>query len=280
MTEQEFETILAKHSSLIEDGLRLLGRQVGLGRKHLDLLFEDRHGQRLIVELKKGPILRDHVAQVMDYEGHFLSPDDPTTRVMLIGNRVPENFRRSLNHHGVEWREITVARLVDSMRACGDSEMLALLEPEQTHVGSAFPGRVDTPTPPEKVAKMSIEGAPALPPSLTLKEVKQQLADRYIKDLTQKRIFLKRATSFKTWANYIAALVLTNAGRTPFGPSDIQETLQTLMPEHYDRKGAKKGSVLTADVEVSQTTYNLGLPCLERVPNTSSYRFIGFKVDD
>jgi RecB family endonuclease NucS len=89
MKEKEFENILARYPELIETGLILEGRQVAVKRKFIDLLFRDRHGGRLIVELKRGTILRKDIGQVMDYEGELLFPDDPTVRVMLIGNRVP-----------------------------------------------------------------------------------------------------------------------------------------------------------------------------------------------
>ena len=99
MKESEFENILERYPDLIEKDLAIEGRQVAIGQLHVDLLYIDRFGQRLVVELKQGPILRQHIAQLFDYEGHFLSPGNPNVRIMLIGNRVPPNMRRSLEHH-------------------------------------------------------------------------------------------------------------------------------------------------------------------------------------
>jgi hypothetical protein len=56
MKEREFENILERYPELIEGGLTFEGRQVAIGRRHIDLLFRDRFGQRLIVELKRGTI--------------------------------------------------------------------------------------------------------------------------------------------------------------------------------------------------------------------------------
>jgi hypothetical protein len=39
----------------------------------------------------------------MDYEGFILEIGDPTIRAMLVGRRVPKNFQRALDHHGLEW---------------------------------------------------------------------------------------------------------------------------------------------------------------------------------
>ena len=124
MLEKDFEDVLSTYPELIEGGLEYLGRQVSIGGKHADLLFEDRFGQKLVVELKKGVIKREHIAQLMDYEGYFLSPDDPNVRVMLIGNRVPPNLRKSLDHHGFEWKEILESTLVEYLREKKDDRLL------------------------------------------------------------------------------------------------------------------------------------------------------------
>jgi hypothetical protein len=131
MNEREFEDILEKYPELIEDGLSFQVRQLRIKGKLLDLLYVDRHGQKLIVELKKGTVLREHVGQLMDYEGELLSPDDPTIRVMMVGNRVPENLRRSLEHHGFEWKELPLSRLIEFLRQKGDDDFLAYFASEE-----------------------------------------------------------------------------------------------------------------------------------------------------
>jgi len=127
MNERDFEDIVCKYPDLIEDGLVFQGRQVVLRGKRADIVFSDKRGQNLIVELKKGIVLREHIAQLLDYEGYFLSKDDPTIRVMLIGNRVPENLKRSLDHHGLEWRELTNSFLVDFLKAKNDPLLQTVL---------------------------------------------------------------------------------------------------------------------------------------------------------
>jgi len=131
MYEQEFENILARYPELIEVGLTLEGRQVPVKGKYIDLLFKDKRGERLIVELKRGTVLRKDVGQLMDYEGELLFPDAPTVRVMLIGNRVPPSFGRSLDHHGFEWREYSVVHLVEFLRQKEDAEFLQYFSSEE-----------------------------------------------------------------------------------------------------------------------------------------------------
>ena len=91
-SEKQFEDILVKNPDLIEQDLKYLGRQVNYFGKRIDLLFEDRFNDKLIIEIKKGNLNRNALSQVLEYEGYILSEKDPTTRVMIIANRIPLNL--------------------------------------------------------------------------------------------------------------------------------------------------------------------------------------------
>ena len=69
--EDRLEEILVKHPELLMPHLPhliLVGRQMGTGGGPLDLLGVDRRDGRLVVfELKKGPLSRDAIAQIIDY---------------------------------------------------------------------------------------------------------------------------------------------------------------------------------------------------------------------
>ncbi len=87
MREKDFEDILDKHPALIEPGLKRIGRQVVMYGRRMDLLFEDEHGNKLIVELKAGPIKDEHMGQILSYEGMILSAEDATVRVNADCNK-------------------------------------------------------------------------------------------------------------------------------------------------------------------------------------------------
>ncbi len=87
--EKALETVLAKYPELVEDGLCLIGRQMEVCGRRIDLLFKDTHQRQLLVELKWGPIRDEHIGQIMHYAGGVLAHDRPDLRVMLIGPRVP-----------------------------------------------------------------------------------------------------------------------------------------------------------------------------------------------
>lgn len=171
MLEKHFENVLHRYPELIEEGLKFSGRQVNVGGKFVDLLFEDRYGQKLIVELKQGTIKREHVAQLLDYEGYFLTADNPNVRVMLVGNRVPPNLRNSLDHHGFEWREITVSVLITHLMNNNDDDLLSLLNEQ------------------EKLAVKGIELAPTFDKSIlkNTDDIKFQGSARQIKNSPSSR---------------------------------------------------------------------------------------------
>lgn len=105
--EKDLEEIIATYPEIIEPQLNLIGRQVSVYGRRIDLLFRDAHERQLIIELKNGPIKDEHIGQILSYEGTLLSPDRPDIRVMLVGTRVPPNIRRALDHHGIAWKELS-----------------------------------------------------------------------------------------------------------------------------------------------------------------------------
>jgi DNA-directed RNA polymerase subunit F len=128
MLEKEFEDIICKYPELIEEGLILTGRQLSLYGRRMDVLFEDKFKRKLIIELKAGPIKDDHIGQIMSYEGMLLSDDDPTIRVMLVGTRVPPNMKKSMDYHGIAWKEITFSFLKDFLKNKGEESFNHLFE--------------------------------------------------------------------------------------------------------------------------------------------------------
>lgn len=169
MLEKHFEDVLSRYPDLIEFGLKLVDRQINVGGKFADLLFEDRFGQKLIIELKKGVIKREHMAQLLEYEGHFLSPENPNVRVMLIGNRVPPNISKSLDHHGFEWKEITEEALKQHLQKVNDSELLSVfndIEEKQQSRVTATPKEAKQPS-----KKGSSSGLPQLNQALDFNEL-------------------------------------------------------------------------------------------------------------
>ena len=130
MKESDLESVLAKHPDLIEAGLILTGRQVTVYGRRMDLLFDDEHKRKLIVELKAGPIKDEHIGQILSYEGMLLSADNPDIRVKLVGTRVPPNIQKTLDHHGIGCKEIKLASIKEFLANKGDHQFDHLFEDE------------------------------------------------------------------------------------------------------------------------------------------------------
>jgi hypothetical protein len=130
LSERLFEDVLVKYPGLIEDNLKFIGRQVTHFGKRIDILFEDRFNEKLIIELKKDNLDRNALSQVMEYEGFILSEKDPTTRVMLIANRIPLNLKIAMDHHGIEYKEITHKHLLEFLEK-NDPQLLKVITEEQ-----------------------------------------------------------------------------------------------------------------------------------------------------
>jgi len=126
--EKVFEDIICKYPELVENGLTLKGRQITLYGRRIDILFEDKYNRKLIIELKAGPIKDEHIGQILSYEGMLLTADDPTLRIMLVGTRVPPNLQKSLDHHGIAWKEITYSYLNKYIEEKNDTFYLSFFD--------------------------------------------------------------------------------------------------------------------------------------------------------
>ena len=65
--EQHLEDWIARDASLLADGLTIVGRQVRLDGGPLDLLAIDRQDRWVVIELKRGRVYREALAQALDY---------------------------------------------------------------------------------------------------------------------------------------------------------------------------------------------------------------------
>lgn len=66
-TELLLENLIIEYPSMIEKDLSLIGRQTETGTGPLDLLGIDCNGELVVIELKKGMLHREVVAQIIDY---------------------------------------------------------------------------------------------------------------------------------------------------------------------------------------------------------------------
>jgi len=81
----------------------------GVGRA--DLVFEDRHGRLLIIEVKRGKLPRGAIDQLLDYFGMMKMmkqrfPGKPV-ELMVVANAIPQERRLTCESRDIECREIS-----------------------------------------------------------------------------------------------------------------------------------------------------------------------------
>src|SRR4030042_6190158 len=115
ITEKDMEDAIAQNPKryLSEDGLELIERQYRIGGYIFDLLFKDRHGAKLIVEIQKGTLDREHTYKILDYYDGFRDkhPKD-FIELMVMANKIPDERKKRLRSWGVEFREGPEAEVV------------------------------------------------------------------------------------------------------------------------------------------------------------------------
>jgi RecB family endonuclease NucS len=85
-----------------EPGLKLVARQYRVGSYIFDLLFEDRRGSKLIVELQLGTLDRAHTYKILDYYDEYkASHPGAFIELMVVANRIPYERRQRLT--GLRW---------------------------------------------------------------------------------------------------------------------------------------------------------------------------------
>ena len=111
MKEKDLEDAIAENPEkyLQEKGLSLIARQYRIGSYIFDLLFQDRHGAKLIVEIQKGALDRNHTYKILDYYDEYKeqNPSD-FIELMVVANKIPHERRRRLKSLGIAFKEIPI----------------------------------------------------------------------------------------------------------------------------------------------------------------------------
>ena len=109
ISEKDMEDQIARAPDefLGERGLSLAQRQARFGRYIFDLLFEDQHGGKLIVEIQKGTLDRNHTYKILDYYDEYKEQHpDQFVDVMVVANLIPAERKKRLNALGISHKEI------------------------------------------------------------------------------------------------------------------------------------------------------------------------------
>ncbi len=129
-SEKDMEDAICRNPEkyLGEPGLKLIARQYRIGSYIFDLLFEDRHGAKVIVEIQKGTLDRNHLYKILDYYDEY-KEENPNSiiELMVIANQITYERRKRLDSKGISWKEIPESEFQEQLNNNKDNISL----PEQ-----------------------------------------------------------------------------------------------------------------------------------------------------
>jgi len=130
--EKVMEDLIAEYPEryLGESGLILIERQINVGPYRFDLLFQDRTGAKLIVEIQKGTLDREHTYKILDYYDEYKERNPKEfVEIMLVANIITAERKQRLAARGISYREIPLSEFIDS-NVCTSKSLPANLPSE------------------------------------------------------------------------------------------------------------------------------------------------------
>jgi Endonuclease NucS len=143
VTEREMEDLLWEHpEKFLNEPLRKFQRQPASAVGRADVIFEDRIGRLLVIELKRDTLERGAIMQLVDYYGMLKSRfPDRSIELMVVPPRIPPERRVACEQYDIEAREIPQKRFRDVADEVGyvfESELRST-SPHTPLQGSALP---------------------------------------------------------------------------------------------------------------------------------------------
>ena len=113
LMEKHMEDLIAAYpDEFLEPGWKLHKRQEHYEGRRIDLIFKDALNRTLLAELKRGVVTREHVGQIVEYDGLLKKSGSGTgIELLLIGKNIPHERREFLSQIGIEVMEILITRL-------------------------------------------------------------------------------------------------------------------------------------------------------------------------
>lgn len=121
MTEREMEDLIWEHpEKFLNEALIQFQRQPTSSIGRADLIFLDRIGRLIVIELKRDTLGRDALPQIVDYLGMLKARfPDKSVELILIANHVPRERKLACEIYNVEAREIPEKKFRDVAEEVG-----------------------------------------------------------------------------------------------------------------------------------------------------------------
>lgn len=116
MLEKDIENLIASYPDEIfsNEQFQLIGQQVNVAGKKIDILFKDKLNRKIIVEVKRGILTREASGQIAEYFGLLKSLNqNEIYEMVLCANVIPPERKVFLEHIGIECKEIGVSFITE-----------------------------------------------------------------------------------------------------------------------------------------------------------------------
>jgi len=112
MLEKDIENLIANYPDEIfpNEKFQLIGQQVNVEGKKIDILFKDKVNRNIIIEVKRGILTREASGQIAEYFGLLKSKNkNEIYELVLCANVIPTERKIFLEHIGIECKELGVS---------------------------------------------------------------------------------------------------------------------------------------------------------------------------
>ena len=114
MLEKDIENLISLYPDEFfpNEQFRLIGQQVNLEGRRLDILFEDQHKRKIIVEVKRGILTREASGQIAEYYGLLKNLGlNENCELILCANIIPKERKTFLEAIGIDCKELGITLL-------------------------------------------------------------------------------------------------------------------------------------------------------------------------
>jgi len=114
MLEKDIENLIAAYPEEFfpGEGFKLISQQYFIEGRRIDILFEDKLGRKIIVEVKRGILTREAAGQIAEYYGLLKEKErNNFFELILCANVIPKERRLFLENIGISCKEVSIAFL-------------------------------------------------------------------------------------------------------------------------------------------------------------------------
>jgi hypothetical protein len=116
MLEKDIENLIASYPDEFfpNEGFQLIAQQYAIDKRRVDILFEDKYGRQIIVEVKRGILSREAAGQIIEYYGLLKQADSlKSFELILCANIIPQERKLFLEGAGIDCKELGIARITE-----------------------------------------------------------------------------------------------------------------------------------------------------------------------